>query len=158
MRIPRLALLALLVVPAPSTAQLPVIVIPDDPTVHDDRVAVNHFISAFRDLGIDVVDYVEPGDIALEVVVQSVRRTDRQFHVVVVAISYLRRLPDHVEARTRPALAVNSGSSELENLIRTMAEDVSGFLAESGDGSDLFPEPTGGPNGGTSLGAPTPRP
>ena len=137
MRIPWLALLALLVVPARSTAQLPVIVIPDDPTVHEDRVAVNHFIAAFHDMDVDVVDYVDPGEVALEVVVQCVDRSDGQFHTVVVAISYLRRLPDRVESRTRPALAVYSGSGELRNLVRTMATDVSDILDAGGDWSGL---------------------
>ncbi len=133
MRIPWLALVALLVVPAPSTAQLSVIVIPDDPTVHEDRVAVNHLTAALRDLDVDVIDYVDRGELVLEVVVQCVDRTVGQFHIVVLAISYLRRLPNHVESRTRPALAVTSGSGELRNLIHTMAEDVSNLLDVGGD-------------------------
>ena len=138
MRIPRLDLLALLVVPAPSAAQLPAIVLPNDPMVQEDRVAVNHFIAAFHDLGIDVVDYVEPGEVALEVVVQSVRRADRQFHVVVLALSFVRRFQQEGESRTRPALAVISGSREPQDLIRTMAEDVVEFLEGSVDGAELF--------------------
>lgn len=143
MKIRSLAIVALLVVlgshppvgdarHAPSSAQMPVIVIPDDPTVQKDWAAVNHFRAALRDLDVHVVDSVEPGDVALEVVVQCVDRANGPFHIVVAAISYLKPLADQVESRTRPALAMNSGSGELRDLVRTMAEDVFDILVEVG--------------------------